>query len=629
MNENLFRKTLLNANKNNDVNKLEIPLSSTPKSSSVSSKRSDTSNTENIKPKEYESAKKDEKIFNEKFPISSLSSLACSSEYKGEPVIVKINNQSITNDDESSTRTEIEEKGEEKSFEIDSEKLEKFKNGFGFGKNIINEFFIKDSKADDEEYKYKLNTDLFNTENRIEKLISNKFFEQIDKFFESSVINETKNEDQNDTISLIEKRNYLKSFNFKNKTIKKLVNDYLKFSQILLDNRYLLSIMNKNINDCSCIYNLFNCCVDKTYNEFIDQDDADDDEDDNNAKFSFNLLEDCCNFCNNDDMSKSSNEFSFSFLKNKNLTVNQISFKIKSISYLKQFKSNFLNFSNQNASCIKNSLRCCINYLHYFFMNNQSNEEQLDEAFINYSCCVNVKKSNDNFLNELLAAETEEESLSFRLVEDDDDDDVVDKKEEDQTNSIKDNGINSFEQENKEIVQEMNPEDLTIQEENVEVTMKDLTEHEEQIIRNSIQENKIDDEISLEKESNLQNSIQTEDNTLEKITQSIEISQFTNNDDSKFSNVPPKIKSSESLPTNIKKNEKSTLKTNNSNKVRKSVHFLEDSKYGLVYVELPEWQETFREPVYTNRSSKESKPDWKLDPVKNSYDSVKKILRKN
>jgi hypothetical protein len=625
MNENLLRKMLLNANKNNDVNKLEIPLSSTPKSSSVSSKRSDTSNSENVKPKEYISAKSDEKRFNEKFPISSLSSLPCSSEYKGEPVIVKINNQSIINDNVTSAKTEIEEKGEEKSFEIDSDKLEKFKNGFG--KNLINGFFIKDSKADDEEYKYKLKTDLFNTENRIEKLISDKFFEKIDKFFKSSVINESKNEDQNEAISLIEKRNYLNSFNFKNKTIKKLVNDYLKFSQILLDNRFLVSIMNKNINDCSCIYNLFNCCVEKIYNEFIDQDDADDDEDDNNAKFSFNLLEDCCNCCNNDEKSKSSNEFNFSFLKNKNLTVNQISFKVKSISYLKQFKSNFLNFSNQNSSCIKNSLRCCINYLHYFFMNNESNEEQLDEAFINYSCCVNVKKSNDNFLNELLAVETEEETLSFRLVEDDDDD--VDKKDEDKTTSMKDNGINSFEQENKEIVQKMNPEALTNQEENLEATIKDLTEHEEQNSRNSIQENKIDDEISLEKEANLQNSIHTEDNAQEKITQSIEITQFTNNDDSKFSNVPPKIKSSESLPTSIKKNEKSTLKTSNSNNVRKSVHFLEDSKYGLVCVELPEWQETFREPVYTNRSSNESKPEWKLDPVKNSYDSVKKILKKN
>ena len=66
--------------------------------------------------------------------------------------------------------------------------------------------------------------------------------------------------------------------------------------------------------------------------------------------------------------------------------------------------------------------------------------------------------------------ETEEESLSFRLVEDDDDD--VDKKDEDKTTSMKDNGINSFEQENKEIVQEMNPEDLNSQEENVEVTSR-------------------------------------------------------------------------------------------------------------------------------------------------------------
>ena len=630
MNEKILKNMLLNANKNmkNEDNQLQIPFSSTPKSSSsaVSSKRSDTSNNDkekkNIKPKTFEFAKSDGKRFNEKFTISSLSSLAYSSEYIMEPVKIKINNHSIINDEKSVVDDKVEKK--ETSFDVDNEKLENFKNGLG--KIFMNEFFVKNSESGD----YNLNTDFLNNkENKIEKLVADKFFEQIDNFFHSA----SKNEDQNiinETKSLIEKKNFFKNFHFKNKTIKKVVNDYLKFSQLLIDNKYLSTIINEN---CSCFYNLFDCCINKIYKEFQDQDNEEDDEDDNNAIFSFNLLENCCNCC--DDENKESNySFKFSFLKNKNLTVNQISLKISSISLLRQFKLNFLN-SKLNSNCLKNSLKCCINYLHVFFMNNESDEEQLDEAFINYKCCVNVKKTNENFLNELLGVEEKEQSLSFILVEDDNKNDDVKKYDDEKTISCKESFIDSFlgiennDKKGEEIVQEASNEDKT--------------KHEEKVVAI---ENCIEIHVSQEEDitKDLQNSIrvnQTDDNIQEKITQSIEISKFTdnqtnsNNDDSRFSSVPPNIQSSESLPASVKTKtiKKSTLKTssNNSNKVRKSVHFLEDSKYGLVYVEIPEWQETFREPVYTNRSSKDSinKPEWKLDPVKNSYDSVKNILKKN
>ena len=43
---------------------------------------------------------------------------------------------------------------------------------------------------------------------------------------------------------------------------------------------------------------------------------------------------------------------------------------------------------------------------------------------------------------------------------------------------------------------------------------------------------------------------------------------------------------------------------------RKNVHFIEDPKYGLLPVTIPDWQENFREPVYSAKLNK-NLPEWK------------------
>ena len=65
------------------------------------------------------------------------------------------------------------------------------------------------------------------------------------------------------------------------------------------------------------------------------------------------------------------------------------------------------------------------------------------------------------------------------------------------------------------------------------------------------------------------------------------------------------------------------------NKVKKSVTFLQDPKYGFIRVEIPEWQDTFREPVTPRIKQKKLRPEWKSEPIKNSYDTTKSILKKS
>ena len=75
---------------------------------------------------------------------------------------------------------------------------------------------------------------------------------------------------------------------------------------------------------------------------------------------------------------------------------------------------------------------------------------------------------------------------------------------------------------------------------------------------------------------------------------------------------------------------KSALKKSKSNtpvKKRKNVTFYFDPKYGFMPLEIPEWQENLREPVYS-ASSKVNNPAWRMEPNKNEYDFTKS-LREN
>lgn len=64
---------------------------------------------------------------------------------------------------------------------------------------------------------------------------------------------------------------------------------------------------------------------------------------------------------------------------------------------------------------------------------------------------------------------------------------------------------------------------------------------------------------------------------------------------------------------NFEKNRETTM-TNHKKAVntsaRKSVTFIEDPKHGLIKVEIPEWQDKFREPVYARKFTP-SLPEWK------------------
>lgn len=63
--------------------------------------------------------------------------------------------------------------------------------------------------------------------------------------------------------------------------------------------------------------------------------------------------------------------------------------------------------------------------------------------------------------------------------------------------------------------------------------------------------------------------------------------------------------------TIIKKaNAKINDQAHKKNSARKSVHFIEDEKYGFLPIEVPEWQENFREPVYSGKFRK-NLPEWK------------------
>jgi hypothetical protein len=56
--------------------------------------------------------------------------------------------------------------------------------------------------------------------------------------------------------------------------------------------------------------------------------------------------------------------------------------------------------------------------------------------------------------------------------------------------------------------------------------------------------------------------------------------------------------------------ENSATNKNGVQSARKTVQFIEDPKHGLVPVKIPEWQEKFREPVYSRKYST-SLPEWK------------------
>ena len=83
--------------------------------------------------------------------------------------------------------------------------------------------------------------------------------------------------------------------------------------------------------------------------------------------------------------------------------------------------------------------------------------------------------------------------------------------------------------------------------------------------------------------------------------------------------------------TKMNSNSKSVLKKSKYNtpsvKKRKNVTFYLDPKYGFVPLEIPEWQENLREPVYS-ASTKVTNPEWRMEPTKNEYDFTKS-LREN
>ena len=618
---NLLKTILLTVE--NDENKLKVPYSSTPISSTTSLNKSDAS-IGKVKSKLKKLAKRDDEQKKEKLTANSLSSLASSN----NEIKIKINSNSFIDNENLSDNEKSVVESNEKSFEIDKEKLEIFKNGTG--KNLLNMFFEKNENTNENHLKSEL---LMSRENRIEKLVAEKLFEQIDKFFTS-----TKEESHvkkialNDSILMNEKRDNLKNFSFKTEAVKKLVKDYLKFSQILSENKYLLvTSLSEHCSKCSCFYNMFECCIYKFYDEFTDQDD-----DECEDQISFNLLENCCNSCTSVGKKNRDHDgyFKFSFLKNKNLTFHDVNTKLKSISHLKEFKSSFLS-SSLNLNCVRNKLECCVNYLHSFMIKNESKEEDLDQAFINYLCCSNINKSNDNFLKEPLdTEENEQASLSFRLVEDEEEEDG----DETITNSKTSELVSSF-LENKIIDNEV-----------VETEKNDKNSHESEgnsSDENQLNNNQINNNLH-ESESSAPVSLpenktdsDKNDETIERVNLSKEENKstsLTNNTDNKRSNSSvsfQEIKPSKTLPlskpkktSNLNHDTKNDTNNNtNTNKVKKSVQFIQDPKYGLMYLEIPEWQETFREPVYSSRSSSD-KPEWKLDPIKNSYDNVKSILKK-
>ncbi len=271
------------------------------------------------------------------------------------------------------------------------------------------------------------------TDCEIEKIVVDKFLE---KFFDfkNPVIEIFNEDEENEKILMDEKRKFLKNFVYNDKYIEMIVEDYLKFSKILKNNKYLKTFFDTSSSKtCKCFYNLYNCCINKLYKEFIDFDDNDDD-----IKFSFNLIETCCcNCCTSlEKEMENYNEILYYFLKNKNLTVDKINLKLKFISYFSQFKFKFLNINSiSNFNCIKNSLECCISYLYDFFKNYSGQE--FDENIKRYLCCCNIKKINIEIEEE----EEEEKSLSFRLVEDDDEEEEAEERKQDSLPLIKKTAI--------------------------------------------------------------------------------------------------------------------------------------------------------------------------------------------
>ena len=67
------------------------------------------------------------------------------------------------------------------------------------------------------------------------------------------------------------------------------------------------------------------------------------------------------------------------------------------------------------------------------------------------------------------------------------------------------------------------------------------------------------------------------------------------------------IKKSSTSHVNVKQENSKKL---GNNSARKSVTFIEDPKHGLIPVEIPEWQEKLREPVYSKKYMP-SLPEWK------------------
>lgn len=429
-------------------------------------------------------------------------------------------------------------------------------------------------------------------------------------------VNEFKDNEINSIIS------YLSNLKLKNKLCLKAINNYIDLYETLSDSKVqnFLSKRSNTSDDCLCIQNALGCCLRKIHSNIESID-----------KQKSTVFDECCQECKTFSFyyfRKERSQMNLSELEmNKFETEEPDWFKdlndLKRLNFIDQvFKAHnklrtpnvheFLVQSNKaNCKCLQRIVVCCIKKM-YESINESSNNNL--KAFLEYDCCLDC-------LNE---SHDKKQSLSAQVARN-----VFANKQNSKSSSLDEPTTKNSNENSTQEDFEKKPisEENVIKNESVlELSLK------EEINENSNNSDSKHSFIELFFESKKQSkspSICSRSSQCEKKTE---------NQSAVDTNVQNEPIVSQSLPTSsismpISSQSlplKSMLKQNERKKPGKSVQkshnvTFYDEKFGFQTIKLEEWQENFRDPVYSK--SKLLPTEWKTEVIKNDYEYTKELIK--
>jgi len=266
----------------------------------------------------------------------------------------------------------------------------------------------------------------------------------------------------------------------------------------------------------------------------------------------------CCLTCDND--ANEDNEEDMKFIQGLNLKDRIFEKFLQANDLLNEsdIKYTLKRFDSLKASCacvsMKNSLKCCLKVLN----EKKMNKSNVSVDILEYSCCKKCQAQQQGQIKPEYCYDDERK-----------------------IKKAKDKFRRSF------------FGDVISSTDSSEDGQEELEDEKGTLVENNVNSNLVDNEKSLDENLKISApSVPTLDlNPPTNFKAIIKKSNFNNGD---------------------KKHgpEHSATNKNGVQSARKTVQFIEDPKFGLVPVKIPEWQENFREPVYSRKFST-SLPEWK------------------